>query len=175
MKAIVIEKYGSPEVLKLKNVAKPVPKDDEVLIKIAASSINSGDLRIMRAKPFLIRFMGGGLTKPKKNIPGIDMAGKVEQVGKDTNTFKTGDEVFGDIHECATGAFAEYVCAKESANIVKKPKGVIFNAAASVPVAGLTALQALRDHGDVQKGQKVLVNGASGGVGTFTVILAKAF
>jgi NADPH:quinone reductase-like Zn-dependent oxidoreductase len=119
--------------------------------------------------------MGGGFLKPKKNIPGIDMAGKVEQVGKNVAEFKVGDNVFGDVYQSATGAFAEYVCVKEGATIVKKPKGVTFVQAASTPVAGLTALQALRDHGNVQKGQEVLINGASGGVGTFAVILAKAF
>ena len=122
MKAIVYEKYGSPDVLKLKDVAKPTPKDDEILIKIAASSINSADHRAMRAKPFFVRFMGEGFLKPKRNIPGIDVAGKVEQVGKDVNTFKIGDEVFGDIYQSATGAYAQYVCVKDSASIVLKPK-----------------------------------------------------
>ena len=175
MKAIVYEKYGAPEVLKLKDVAKPTPKEDEILIKIAASSINSADHRTMRAKPFFVRFMGEGFIKPKKSIPGIDMAGIVEQVGKDVSAFKTGDEVFGDIHQSATGAYAQYVCAKESTSIVKKPKGVTFIQAAATPVAGLTALQALRDLGNIQSKQTVLINGASGGVGTFAVILAKAF
>ena len=175
MKAIVCEKYGPPEVLKLKELPKPVPGDDEVLIKVFASSINSGDHRTMRAKPFFIRFMGQGFLKPKKKVPGIDLSGRIEQAGKNVKRFKAGDEVFGDIYQNSSGAYEEYVCVKEDISIVKKPAGVTFEQAAAVPVAGTTALQALRDHGGIKSGQEVLINGASGGVGTFCVILAKAF
>lgn len=175
MKAIVCSKYGQPEVLQFKDIDKPLPNDDEILIKVHASSINSADHRMMLAKPFLVRFMGEGLLKPKKSVPGIDMAGVVEAVGSSVKKFKPGDEVFGDVHESKIGAYAEYVCVSESGNIVKKPTGVTFEQAASMPVAGITALQALRDHGQLKKGQSVLVNGASGGVGTFTVLIAKAF
>ena len=140
-----------------------------------ASSINSADHRMMLAKPFFVRFMGEGLLKPKNSVPGIDMSGVVEEVGGSVKEFKPGDEVFGDVMGSGIGAYAEYLCAPESAKIVKKPKGVTFEQAASIPVAGLTALQALRDHGKIKEGQKVLINGASGGVGTFLVILAKAF
>ena len=174
MKAIVCSKYGPPEVLQLKEIDKPIPKDDEILIKVCASSINSADHRMMLAKPFLVRFMGEGMLKPKKSVPGIDMAGVVEAVGKSVKEFKTGDEVFGDVHESKLGAYAEYVCSKETENIVKKPAGVTFEQAAATPVAGITALQALRDHGQIKEGQRVLINGASGGVGTFTVLIAKA-
>jgi len=175
MKAIVCNKYGPPEVLQLKEIDKPIPKDDEILIEVRASSINSADHRMMLAKPFFVRFMGEGFLKPKKSVPGIDMSGVVEQVGKDVKQFKPGDEVFGDIHDSKSGAYAEYICAKENANIVKKPDMVTFEQAASVPVAGITALQALKNHGQIKEGQRVLINGASGGVGTFSVILAKAF
>ncbi len=175
MKAIVCNKYGPPSVMQLKEIDKPVPKDDEMLIKIHASSINSADHRTMLAKPFFVRFMGEGLLKPKKSVPGIDMSGVVEAVGSGIKQFKQGDEVFGDIYDSKIGAYAEYSCAGEDANIVIKPEGVTFMQAASVPVAGMTALQALRDHGQIKEGQSVLVNGASGGVGTFAVILAKAF
>ena len=175
MKAIVCSKYGPPEVLLLKEIDKPIPKDDEILIKVCASSINSADHRMMLAKPFFVRFMGEGILKPKKSVPGIDVAGVVEKVGNSIKEFKPGDEVFGDVYDSKSGAYAEYICAKESANIVKKPAGVTFEQAAATPVAGITALQALRNHGKIKEGQKVLINGASGGVGTFLVILAKAF
>lgn len=175
MKAIVCRKYGPPSVLQLKEIDKPVPKDDEILIKVRASSINSADHRTMLAKPFFVRFMGEGMLKPKRSVPGIDVSGVVEEAGRNVSAFKPGDEIFGDIFDSETGAYAEYVCAREEANIVKKPEGVTFEQAAAVPVAGLTALQALRDHGRIKEGQSVLVNGASGSVGTFTVLIAKAF
>ena len=174
MKAIVYHKYGSPDVLELREIDKPVPKADEVLIKICASSINSADHRSMRADPFFFRFMGQGVLRPKRNILGIDMAGVVESVGENVTLFAPGDEVYGDVYASGTGAYTEYVCLPESATIVKKPVNMTFEKAAAVPVAGLTALQALRDRGQLKTGGQVLVNGASGGVGTFSVIIAKA-
>jgi NADPH:quinone reductase-like Zn-dependent oxidoreductase len=175
MKAIICTKYGPPSVLKMGEIDKPVPNDNEILIRVRASSINSADHRMMMAKPFFVRFMGEGFLQPKKNVPGIDMAGVVEEAGKNVTKFKPGDEVFGDVNNGKNGAYAEYTCIDENANIVIKPDVVTFEQAGSIPVAGLTALQALRDHGKVKEDQSVLVNGASGSVGTFTVILAKAF
>lgn len=175
MKAIVYEKYGPPDVLQLKKVAKPVPKDNEVLIRVMASSINSGDYRTMRAKPFFIRFMGLGVFRPKRKVPGIDIAGRIEQTGRAVTQFKAGDEVYGDIYSAGSGAWAAYVCVPEDASIAAKPVNMTFEQAAAVPVAGVTALQALRDYGGIREGQKVLINGASGGVGTFAVTLAKSF
>jgi len=173
MKAIVYTEYGSPDVLELKDVQKPTPKDDEVLIKVHAASVNSGDLHLLRADPFLVR-LSSGLLKPKNNILGADIAGRVEVVGKNVSQFKPGDEVFGDISACSWGGFAEYVCARENA-LVLKPANISFEEAASVPMAAVTALQGLRDMGKIQSGQKVLINGASGGVGTFAVQIAKSF
>ena len=174
MKAIVYTRYGSPDVLQLKEVAKPAPKDDEVLIKVHAASINSRDWRLMRANPFFIRFMVGGLLKPKLPILGADVAGQVEAVGSNVRQFRPGDEVFGCISTYDRGTFAEYVCAKES-DIVLKPANVSFEQAAAVPLAARTALQGLRDKGNIRPGQKVLIQGASGGVGTFAVQIAKSF
>jgi 2-desacetyl-2-hydroxyethyl bacteriochlorophyllide A dehydrogenase len=171
MKAIVYTKYGPPEVLQIKEVEKPAPKDNEVLVKVHATGVNPADWHSMRGKPFLTRF-NAGLLNPKNPIPGIDIAGEVETVGKNVTEFKPGDAVFGD---CGWGGgFAEYVCVKEE-RIVPKPDNITFEEAASVSVAAITALQALRDHGKVQPGQKVLINGASGGVGTFAVQMAKSF
>jgi NADPH:quinone reductase-like Zn-dependent oxidoreductase len=175
MKAIVCTKYGSPDVLQLQEVAKPASQDDEVLIKILAASVNSRDWRMMRAKPFFIRLMPGGLLQPKNKILGADVAGRVEAVGSTVKQFKPGDEVFGYLPSATgRGTFAEYVCANENA-IALKPTNLTFEQAAAVPVAALTALQGLRDNGNIQRGQKVLINGASGGVGTFAVQIAKAF
>jgi len=171
MKAIVYTKYGSPDVLHLKDVEKPTPKDDEVLIKIRAASVNAYDWHFLTADIFLIRLMGGGLLKPKDSRLGADIAGQVETVGRNVKQFQPGDEVFGDIGH---GGFAEYVCAPES-RLALKPANLSFEEAAAVPMAALTALQGLRDEGRIQPGQKVLVNGASGGVGTFAVQIAKAF
>jgi len=174
MKAIVYQKYGSTEVLKLKEVEKPFPKENEVLVKIQAASVNAADWRMMRADPFLVRFYAG-LFQPKKNpILGADIAGIVESVGKNVTQFKIGDEVFGDVFESGFGGFAEYKCAKEH-ELVLKPSNISFSEAAAVPLAALTALQALRDTGKVKQNQKVLINGASGGVGTYAVQLAKFF
>ena len=173
MKAIVCTKYGSPDVLKFKEVQKPVPGDDEVLIKIHAAAANAGDWHLMRADPFMIRLIYG-LQKPKHEILGTDVAGRVEAIGKNVTQFQPGDEVFGDMSGSGFGAFAEYVCAPEN-RIALKPSNITFEDAAAVPSAAVTALQALRDKGQIQSGQKVLINGASGGVGMFAVQIAKAF
>jgi len=171
MKAITYTKYGPPEVLQLKEVEKPVPKDHEVLVKIFAASVNPADWHMIRGEPKFAR-LAFGLTKPKNIIPGIDIAGKVEAVGKNVKEFHLGDEVFGD---CGWGrAFAEYICVTEE-RIVKKPANISFEEASTMSVAGITALQALRDKGKIQSGQKVLIVGASGGVGTFAVQIAKYF
>ena len=170
MKAIVYTKYGSPDVLQLKDVEQPTPKDDEVLIKIRAASVNAYDWHFLTADIFLIRFMGGGLLKPKDTRLGADMAGRIEAVGRDVKQFKPGDEVFGMVQ----GSFAEYTCAPES-SLALKPINTSFDEAAAIPMAAITALQGLRDEGHIQAGQKVLINGASGGVGTFAVQIAKSF
>jgi NADPH:quinone reductase-like Zn-dependent oxidoreductase len=168
MKAIVYTQYGPPDVLQLKEVAKPVPKDNQVLVKVQAASVNTLDLA-MRG-PFLARIITGGLLKPKDPRLGADIAGRVEAVGTNVTQFQPGDEVFG---EC-TGAFAEYACAAEN-QVALKPSNLSFEEAAAVPVAALTALQGLRNKGQIQPGQQVLIHGASGGVGTFAVQIAKAF
>ena len=171
MKAIVYSKYGSPDVLQLKEVEETFPKDNEVLIKVHAASVNALDWHSLTADIFLVRLMGMGLLKPKNPILGADIAGRVEAVGKDVRQFRPGDEIFGDIGH---GGFAEYAVAPERF-LALKPASLSFEAAAAVPVAALTALQGLRDSGKVQAGQKVLINGASGGVGTFAVQIAKVF
>jgi NADPH:quinone reductase-like Zn-dependent oxidoreductase len=167
MKAIIHQKYGLPDVLELVELEKPVPQDDEVLIKVRASSVNAAEWYGMVGLP--IARIGSGLFKPKDIRIGTDYAGVVEAVGKDRTDFKVGDEVFG----AKNGAYAEYVCVKNI--IIPKPKNVSFEEAASVPIAAITALQGLRDYGKIQAGQKVLINGASGGVGHFAVQIAKAF
>ncbi len=169
MKAIVYEQYGPPEVLQFKELANPAPADNEVLIKVRVASVNPLDWHFMRGEPLFIRLMLG-LRKPKDTRLGVDVAGVVETVGRNVTHFKPGDEVFGGCR----GAFAEYVCAKED-QIVLKPASLSFDAAAAVPIAALTALQGLRDKGHIKPGQKVLVDGASGGVGTFAIQIAKAF
>jgi len=173
MKAIVYTEYGSPDVLQLKEVAKPAPNDDEVLIRVHAASVNAADLHYLRADPFLIR-LTSGLLKPKNTFLGADVAGRVEVVGSNVKQFKPGDEVFGDLSVSGRGSFAEYVCAREDA-LVLKPAKMTFEQAAAVPMAAVTALQGLRDKGKIQPRQKVLINGASGGVGSFAVQIAKAF
>lgn len=170
MKAILFEKYGSPDVLQLKEVAKPTPKENEVLIKVQAAGTNPLDWHKMRGAPVLVR-LTDGLLKPKNNRLGADVAGSVEAVGSGVTLFKPGDAVFG---EGGTGGFAEYVCLPERV-LAHKPDNITFAEAAAVPVAALTALQALRDSGKVRAGQSVLINGASGGVGTFMVQLAKFY
>jgi NADPH:quinone reductase-like Zn-dependent oxidoreductase len=173
MKAIVQTVYGSPDVLHLVEVSLPIVPDDGVLVRVKASSVNAGDWHLMRGDPFLIRFMFGGLRQPKIKTLGMDVAGIVEAVGRSVTQFNPGDAVFGDTSEAGFGSFAEYVCAPESA-FVHKPEHVSFEAAASVSVAALAALQGLRDYGQIKAGQKVLINGASGGVGSFAVQIAKA-
>ena len=174
MKAIVNTKYGSPDVLQLKEVEKPTPKDNEVLVKVHATSVNAGDWHLLRAKPFLMRLMGYGLLKPKHTILGSDIAGRVEAVGRNVKQFQPGDEVFGNTAKYGFGGFAEYVSVPENA-LVLKPTNISFEEAAAVPQAAVVALQGLRDKGQIQKGQKVLIHGAGGGIGTFAVQIAKAF
>src|SRR5437660_3400672 len=169
MKAIVYHEYGSPDVLKCEEVEKPVPKDGQVLIKVRAASVNPLDWRLMKGKPSILRIFFG-LRKPRLGRPGVDVAGEVQSVGSNVTQFKPGDEVFG----ACRGAFAEYACTAES-KLVMKPGNVTFEQAASANVAGLTALQGLRDKGKIQPGSKILVNGAAGGVGTFAVQIAKSF
>jgi NADPH:quinone reductase-like Zn-dependent oxidoreductase len=169
MKAAIRTEYGTPDVVQIKEVEKPTPNDDQVLVKVYASSVNAADWHDLTADIFLVRLMGGGLLKPKDPSLGIDFAGKVEAVGKNVTDFKPGDEVFGG----RGGAFAEYVVVKNA--IVHKPANISFEQAASVPVAAVTALEGLRDKGKIQAGQKVLIHGASGGVGTFAVQIAKAY
>ena len=173
MKAIVYRTYGSPDVLTLEEVTKPVAQDGQVLVKVVAASTAAGDWHVMRGEPFLARFMLG-LFKPKYNILGADVAGRVEAVGRNVKHFQPGDEVFGDLSNVGFGAFAEYVAAPEQ-TFAHKPSNLTFAEAAAVPVSAITALQALRDHGKLQPGQQVLINGASGGVGTFAVQIAKSF
>lgn len=173
MKAIVYSKYGSPEVLELKDVEKPIPLENEVLVKIHAASLNYGNLVLLKGEPFLAR-LAFGLLKPKYAIPGGDMAGRVEMVGPNVKQFQPGDEVFGDLSGCGWGAFAEYVSVPEKA-LALKPANMSYEEAAAVPMAAVTALQSLRDKGQIHPGQKVLIYGASGGVGTFAVQIAKSF
>jgi NADPH:quinone reductase-like Zn-dependent oxidoreductase len=169
MKAISYTEYGPPDVLQVTEVPTPTPKDDEVLIRIRAASVNPLDWHYLRGTPYLMRIQSG-LRKPKAARLGVDVAGQVEAVGKNVTQFQPGDQVFG----AAEGAFAEYVCASEGA-LVLKPAKVTFEQAAAVPIAAFTALQGLRDKGHTQPGQQVLINGAAGGVGTFAVQIAKAF
>ena len=171
MKAIVHDRYGPPDdVLDLKDIDKPVPTDDEVLVHVHAASTNGGDPAVVRGQPYVIRIMGFGLFKPKNKILGDDIAGRVEAVGKNVEQFQPGDEVFG----FCTGAFAEYVCATQD-SFAPKPPNITFEQAAAAPSSAVSVLQGLRDHGQLQPGQKVLINGASGGVGTFAVQIAKSF
>ncbi|KAA3662865.1 MAG: NAD(P)-dependent alcohol dehydrogenase [Chloroflexi bacterium] len=169
MKAIVFTRYGSPDVLEQIDIDKPAPQDNELLVKIKAVSVNPLDWHRMRGAPFLVRF-SDGLLKPKNPMIGADIAGTVEAVGKSVTQFKLGDDVYGDI---GAGGLAEFVCVSEN-HMVQKPANQSFAEAAAVPVAALTALQGLRNSGQVQAGQQVLINGASGGVGTYAVQIAKA-
>ena len=173
MKAIVCTKYDPPDVLQLQEVAKPTPKEDEVLVKVHAASVNAADWHLLTADIFLVRLMMG-LFKPKYKILGADIAGRVEAVGRNVKQFQPGAEVFGDILTRGSGGFAEYAAAPESA-LALKPANLSFEEAAAVPLAAVTALQGLRDQGKIQPGEKVLINGASGGVGTFAVQIAKSF
>jgi len=170
MKAIVYTKYGPPDVLELHEIERPTPKDDQVLVRIHASSVNALEWRRFTMPGVVVRLIGGGLREPKNKAIGGDLAGHVEAVGAAVKSFRPGDEVFG----LCRGAFAEYVCCGED-RLVLKPRNVSFEAAATVPLAAMTALQALRDHGKIQAGQDVLIYGAGGGVGTFAVQIAKTF
>jgi NADPH:quinone reductase-like Zn-dependent oxidoreductase len=169
MKAIVQDKYGSPEVLELRDLDKPVVKDDEVLVRVRAAAVNIGDWHLLRGVPYVMRTVSG-LLKPRRAVPGLDIAGQIEAVGTDVRQIRPGDEVFG----WCKGAFAEYASAPEN-NLLPKPAKLTFEQAAAVGDSAFTALAAVRDQGKVQPGQRVLVNGASGGVGTFAVQIAKAF
>ena len=173
MRAVVYTQYGPPEVLRLEEVEKPTPKDDEVLVKVHAAAANPLDWHLMRGAPFFVR-LEAGFPKPKNTVLGADIAGRVEAVGHKVTRFRPGDEVFGDLSGSGLGGFAEYVCAREDA-LALKPSNLSFEEEAAVPVAAVTALQGLRDKGQVRPGQKVLINGASGGVGTFAVGLARHF
>ena len=175
MRAITQEIYGPPEVLAIQSVPLPTIGDQELLIKVRSSSVHAGDWHLMRGKPFLvIRLLYGGLRKLKIRTLGCDVAGTVEAVGKGVSRFQVGDAVFGDLSVCGFGAFAEYARATEAA-LVAKPDSVSFEAAGSVACSGLAALQGLRDLGQLQAGQNVLIHGAAGGVGSFAVQIAKAF
>jgi NADPH:quinone reductase-like Zn-dependent oxidoreductase len=173
MKAIIYTEYGSPDVLQLRDVERPTPRDNEILVRVYAASANPADWHTMRAKPFLAR-MANGLLKPKNPRLGADLAGRVESVGKNVTQFQAGDDVFGELPLDGLGSFAEYVCSIEDA-LALKPARLTFEQAATVPLAGFTALQGLRDKGKIQAGQKVLINGASGGIGTFAMQIAKSF
>ena len=170
MKAIVYRCYGSPDVLNFEDIAKPTPADDEVLVKVVAASVNPLDWHYMRGSPYLMR-LGSGLGAPDDSSMGVDFAGTVEAVGRNVKRFNPGVEVFGG----RGGTFAEYVTVPEDRALVRKPANITFAQAASVPIAAITALQALRDKGKLKPGHKVLINGASGGVGTFAVQIAKSF
>lgn len=172
MKAMMYHKYGLPEVMKLTEIRKPTPKPNEVLIKIQAASVNSWDWDLLRGKPYLNRI--GGLTKPKYQILGADIAGLVEARGSAAQYFHVGDEVFGDLSGCGWGGFAEYVCVPETAVTLKSAQ-LTFEQAAAIPQAAVLALQGLRQQSLNLAGQKVLINGAGGGVGTFAVQMAKSF
>jgi NADPH:quinone reductase-like Zn-dependent oxidoreductase len=174
MKAMVYDNYGSPDVLKLREIKKPTPNDDEVLIKVHAASANALDFRFLTGTPFLARIIAGGLLSPKRKVLGVDVAGRVEAVGTNFKRFQPGDEVFG--LSFVNGAFAEYFCAPEAQiQMVLKPTSTSFEEAASAPFAATTALTCLRDLGQIQPEQKVLINGASGAVGTFAVQIAKSY
>jgi NADPH:quinone reductase-like Zn-dependent oxidoreductase len=170
MKALAYDKYGSPDVLEVREIERPVVTDDGVLVRIHAASVNPVDLHTVLGTPYLVRLQAG-LRRPKSEALGVDFAGTVEEVGSNVKQFQPGDEVFG----ARNGSFAEYVCVREERAVVHKPAGVTFEQAAAVPVAAISALQGLRNKGQIQPGQKVLINGASGGVGTFAVQLAKWF
>ncbi|WP_224998780.1 NAD(P)-dependent alcohol dehydrogenase [Cesiribacter sp. SM1] len=172
MKAIVYTKYGMPDVLKLKEVPKPTPRNGEVLVKVHAASVNSWDWDLLRGKPFLTRL--GGILSPKHNILGADVAGQIEAVGPNVEQFKPGDAVFGDLSGCSWGGFAEYVCAPEHAFALKSA-GMSWEEAAAIPQAATLALQGLHYKGQIRKGQTVLINGAGGGVGTFAIQMAKSW
>ncbi len=174
MKAFIYTKYGPPDVLELQEIDKPVPGDDQVLVKVHAVSINAYDWHLLTADIFLVRLMGEGLRRPKHQILGADIAGTVETVGRNVTQFQPGDAVFGDIAGSSSAGFAEYAVAREK-QLAIKPANLSYDEAAAVPMAAITALQGLRYVGKIQAGQKVLIQGASGGVGTFAVQLARYY
>ncbi len=178
MEAIVYYEYGSPDVLRLEDVEKPIPGSDEILVEIKAASINSYDWDLLRGNPFLTRLIGAGLRKPRNKILGTDIAGRVEAVGDEVTRFQPGDEVLGELSQRyispGWGGFAEYVCARES-SMLPKPASLSFEQAATIPQVGALALGGLRHNGGVKPGQKVLINGAGGGVGTSAVQIAKSY
>ena len=170
MRAISQKVYGGPEVLELRDIDRPVVTDDDVLVRVHAAAVNPADWHVMTGTPYIAR-MAFGMLKPKREVLGVDFAGTVESVGRNVRQFRPGDEVFGG----SNGTFAEYVCVSEDQAVVLKPARLTFEEAAAAPLAAVTALQGLRDHGHIQPGQDVLINGASGGVGTFAVQIAKSF
>ena len=174
MKAIVCTKYGPPDLLQLTEVEKPVLGDNEVLVEVHAASVNYSTTAYITGKPSVIHLIGGGFLKPKYKIPGAEVAGQVEAVGRNVKQFQPGDGVFGDLSSCGRGAFAEYVAVPETF-LALKPVNTTFEEAASVTEAAVVALQSLRDHGKIKPGHSVLINGASGGIGTFAVQIAKSF
>ena len=174
MKAIVYHKYGLPDVLKMENVPKPIPGDDEVLVKIKAVSINSWDWDWLTGKPFEYRILSGLLKPKSNNLHGCDIAGKVKTIGKNVNRFQVGDEVLGDLSEEGWGAFAEYSCVRDS-KLIHKPSGMTFEEAACLSHGGNLAVQGLVDYGNIKSGQKVLINGGGGSTGTLAIQIAKSF
>lgn len=173
MKAMIYTQYGSPDMIRPSHMPDPTPKAGEVLVKIHATAINSADVRLLAGKPFLVRLMGYGLIKPKHTILGSDIAGRVAAVGSGVTAFKVGDAVYGDLSNHGMGGFAEYVAVTQDA-LAPMPNNLTFEEAAALPLAGITALQALRDKAQVRAGERVAINGASGGVGTFAVQIARA-
>lgn len=173
MKAMIYTQYGSPGVLRPADVPKPTPKAGEVLVRVHAAAVNSADIRLLRGQPFVVRLMGYGLFRPKHTILGGDIAGRVAAVGRGVTAFKAGDAVYGDISNDGLGGFAEYVAVPQTA-LAPMPANLSFEAAAAAPLAGITALQAVRDKAQVRAGDQVAINGASGGVGTFAVQIARA-
>lgn len=173
MRATVARRYGPPDVLHLEDVQIPTPGAGEVRVEVHAAGLNAADWHVLRADPPMVRLMGFGLLRPKDEIPGADVAGVVDAVGRNVTLVEPGDEVYGDLSACGHGAFAEYVCAPEDA-LAPKPSRLTFEEAAAVPLAGVTALQGLRDEGRLRRGQRVVITGASGGVGTFAVQVAKS-
>src|SRR3954464_8472123 len=169
MKAVVQVNYGSPDVLEFRDIDRPVVKDDEVLVRVRAAAVNIGDWHLLRGVPYVMR-LGIGMRRPRREIPGLDIAGQVEAIGRNVKQFQPGDEVFG----WCKAAFADYACAAES-NVLPKPSNLTFEQSAAVGDSAFTALNAVRDQGKVQPGQRVLINGASGGVGTFAVQIAKSY
>ena len=173
MKAIIITKYGSPETLQLKEIEKPVPQENEVLVRIHSSAINDYDWSLVRGKPYLYRLIFG-IFKPKRKIPGMELSGTIEELGANVTLFKNGDAVYGDISNYGFGGFAEYICINQKA-LKLKPEKMSFEEAASIPHAAMLAVQGLIDYGEVQQGQQILINGGGGGVGTLALQIAKQF